>query len=80
MLLVAQVLQTEAVFGVQVLVGLTNEVDTFFILPVVLEGRVEDEIERLLLHEVVGEAELGPLYRIVRYLNVVELVKLLLFQ
>ena len=79
-LLVAEVLQTEAVFGVQVLIGLTNEVDTLFILPIVLEGRVEDEVERLLLHEVVSKVELGPLERIVRYLNIVELVKLLFFQ
>ena len=80
MLLVAEVLQTEAVFGVQVLISLTNEVDTLFILPIVLEGRVEDEVERLLLHEVVSKVELGPLERIVRYLNIVELVELLFFQ
>ena len=79
-LLVAEVLQTEAVFGVQILIGLTNEVDTLFILPIVLEGRIEDEVERLLLNEVVSKVEFGPLERIVCYLDIVKLVKLLLFQ
>lgn len=52
-LLVTEVLQAKAVFCIQVLVRLANEVHALVVLPKVLESRIQDEVQRLLLHEVV---------------------------